>query len=102
MKKAAIATSLALAIVLSFSFAAVAPAQAQQLNLESLKCGEWLKAPKDTITVTLAWIDGYYKDEDADPVIDFDKLLKNSEKLAEACAKAPDRTLGDVAEELFG
>ena len=51
--------------------------------------------------MTLAWIDGYYMDQDADPIIDFDTLTRNSTKLAEACAKAPDKTLGDVAEDLF-
>ena len=94
--------ALCLPMTLPVSLAGSVPAQAQKLDLETLKCGEWLKAPKDTITVTLAWIDGYYKDEDADPVIDFDQLIKNSEKLAEACGRNLDKTVGEVAEELFG
>lgn len=96
MKKLILATSLA------FSLCVCGAAQAQKLDLDKVKCGEWLKAPQEVITLTLAWIDGYYKDEDADPVIDFTALQKNAEKLAAACAKSPDRMLGAVAEELFG
>ena len=98
MKNAAFAFSFAL----PFMLALTAPASAQKLDLEKVKCSEWLKAPPEVIGMTLAWIDGYYMDQDADPVIDFDKLTRNSKKLAEACAKAPDKTLGDVAEDLFG
>ena len=98
MKRIALVLSLALPL----AFTTALPASAQKLDLEKVKCGDWLKAPKDSIAITLAWLDGYYQDEDADPVIDFDKLTRNAEKLAEACAKNPDRMLGDMAESLFG
>lgn len=93
---------LALAFVLPAALALSPPASAQKLDLSKVKCEEWLKAPKETIAITLAWLDGYYADEDADSVIDFDKIGKDAEKLATACARNLDKTIGDVAEEVLG
>ena len=98
MKKTLLALSLVLPAALTFSL----PASAQKLDLGKVKCEEWLKAPKEAIGITLAWLDGYYADEDADAVIDFDKIAKDAEKLATACARNLDKTLGDVAEEVLG
>lgn len=98
MKLARIACAIAFPLALLMS----APASAQKLDLGKVKCGDWLKAPKEAIGVTLAWLDGYYPDQDADAIIDFDKIARDAEKLAEACAKSPDKMLGDVAEDVFG
>ena len=95
-------TSLALILALPAACLLTAPASAQKLDLGKVKCGDWLKMPKDNIAMTLVWLDGYYQDQDADPIIDFNKFGKNAEKLGEACSKSPGKSLGDVAEELFG
>ncbi len=95
-------TLLALAIALPAVFALSLPASAQKLDLGKVKCEEWLKSPKEMIVITLAWLDGFYADEDADSVIDFDKIAKDAEKLATACARNLDKTIGDVAEEVLG
>ena len=92
-----------LALTLTAStFVIASPASAQKLDLGKVKCEDWLKAPKESIGVTLAWLDGYYADQDSDPVIDFDKIAKDAEKLATACARNLDKSLGDVAEEILG
>lgn len=95
MKFSGIALALAIAFMAS-------PASAQKLDLGKVKCEDWLKAPKESIAITLAWLDGYYADQDADPVIDFDKIGKDAEKLGEACARNLDKTIGDVAEDILG
>ena len=79
-----------------------ATASAQVLDLNTVKCGEWLDSGKDNIGYTMAWIDGYYQDEDADPVIDFDKMKGKAEKLAAYCAINRSLGLGTAAERLFG
>ena len=90
-----------LAVAFPLGLFAPIAASADTLNLDKVKCGEWLSAPPDSIGMTLAWMNGYYMDEDADPVIDFDKLGADAKKLAEACKANPDKMLGGVAEELF-
>ncbi len=96
MKQALFAISLAATLLMP------AAASAQKLDLGKVKCGEWLKMSKDNIAMTLVWLDGYYQDEDADPVIDFNEFGKNAEKLAAACALNQDKSLGVVAEQLLG
>jgi acid stress chaperone HdeB len=77
-------------------------AQAEILDLNTVKCKDFLASSKDEISHTLAWLDGYYMDEDAPAIIDFDKLKSNSTKLAEYCTAHPDVGVGAAAEELFG
>jgi acid stress chaperone HdeB len=70
--------------------------------LNTVKCQEWLDSGKDNIGYTMAWLDGFYQDEDAAPIINFDKLKENAGKLADYCAANPTVGLGTAAEELFG
>jgi acid stress chaperone HdeB len=77
-------------------------AQAESLDLGTVKCKDFLAGSKDEISYTLAWLDGYYMDEDAPAIIDFDKLKTNAGKLGEYCAAHPDIGVGAAAEELFG
>ena len=37
----------------------------------------------------LMWLDGYYSEDDAPPIVDFDKMGENSKKLGEYCGKNP-------------
>jgi acid stress chaperone HdeB len=46
------------------------------------------------------WLAGYYSDEDAPPIVDFDKMKTDSEKLGEYCAKHPDDSIITAAEEV--
>ena len=77
-------------------------AKAESLDLDKVTCKDFLASSKEDMAYTLAWLDGFYKDEDAPSVIDFDKLKANSGKLGAYCAAHPDDTVGDAADELFG
>ena len=77
-------------------------ASAERIDLNTIKCGEWIESGKENIAYSMAWIDGYYQDEDADPVIDFDKMKAKAEKLGAFCAANRDLGLGTAAERLFG
>jgi acid stress chaperone HdeB len=91
-------TGLLLAALL---FAAPA-AYADKLDLSTIKCDDFVKASKDNIAVIITWLDGYYKDSDAPPVIDFDKFQKNSEKLGKYCGEHPDSGLITAADKTLG
>ena len=71
------------------------------VNLSKMSCKDFLDSGKDGITIIWAWLYGYYADQDADPVIDFDKLTAKGQALAEACQKAPDKDIISVAEDIY-
>ncbi len=80
----------------------MAAGRAEQLDLNTMKCKDFLQSSKEDIGYTLAWLDGYYKDEDDPPIIDFDKLKDDAGKLSSYCEQHPDTGVGAAAEELFG
>jgi acid stress chaperone HdeB len=77
------------------------PASAEQIDLSTSTCKQFLSSSKDDISITLAWLDAYYKDEDAPPVIDTEKLASNAKQLAEYCAANPTIGLITAADKLF-
>jgi acid stress chaperone HdeB len=90
------ASLLALASPASVSFA-----RAADIDLSTWTCKQFQSASKDDIGAILAWLDGYYKDEDDPPVIDATKFVDNAKKLAEYCAAHPDIGLITATDKLF-
>jgi hypothetical protein len=89
-------------LALAAALFAVAPAaQAQVVNLSKMTCKEFVGLKPDAITMLWAWLYGYYADDNADPVIDFDKLTAKGVALAEACKKTPDKDIISVAETIY-
>ena len=76
-------------------------ASAATIDLSTIKCKEFLAQSKEDIGLTLAWLDAYYKDEDAPAVIDTDKFVENAKKLGAYCAQNPDMGLITASDELF-
>jgi len=91
-------------IMLGFAafFVQTSFANAEVLDLSTVKCKDFLNSGKEEIGYTLAWLDGYYMDEDASAIIDFDKLKENAGKLSSYCTEHPEIGVGTAAEELFG
>jgi acid stress chaperone HdeB len=77
------------------------PARANDIDLSTWTCQHFVTANKDDIGVILAWLDGYYKDEDDPPVIDTTKFVDNAKKLGEYCAAHPDIGLITATDKLF-
>ena len=78
---------------------ASASASAQTLDLSTIKCKEFLESGKDNIAVIITWLDGYYKEKDDPPIIDFAKFGTNTEKLAKYCADNPTNGLITAADK---
>jgi HdeA/HdeB family len=74
-------------------------AHAQSLDLSRMTCKEFLdsdKVRKDTI---IAWLDGYYLDQNTTgPVMRFDKFAGDLQKLTEYCTPNPALELIDAAD----
>lgn len=77
------------------------PAMAEDIDLSAWTCKQFLSASKEDVGVILAWLDGYYKDEDDPPVIDTTKFVDNAKKLGEYCAAHPDIGLITATDKLF-
>ena len=81
--------------------AAASPVRAADIDLSTWTCKQFQSASKDDIGVILAWLDGYYKEEDDPPVIDTTKFVDNAKKLGEYCAAHPDIGLITATDKLF-
>ena len=74
---------------------------ATSIDLSTWTCAKFQAADKDDIGVILAWMDGYYRDEDDPPVIDTEKFVANAKKLGEYCSAHPEIGIVTAADELF-
>ena len=78
-----------------------APALAEDIDLSAWTCKQFLSAGKEDVGVILAWLDGYYKEEDEPPVINTEALVNNAKKLGQYCATHPDSDLIGATDKLF-
>jgi acid stress chaperone HdeB len=89
---------LIFAIGLVAAMAAIAtPAAADKLDFSKMTCGEFLKMSKDNIGLTMVWLEGFYTGQDADPVLDTDKMTADGASLGTYCATNPDTGFMDAA-----
>jgi acid stress chaperone HdeB len=89
------------AVLVAASLIAAAPAQAQKLDLSTITCKQFLESGKENISLILMWLTGFYADEDAPPIVDFDKMKTDAEKLGEYCGKNPATGLITAADEVL-
>ncbi|MDO9410957.1 MAG: HdeA/HdeB family chaperone [Pseudolabrys sp.] len=90
---------------LSFMLVAAAllsplPAQAQQLDLSTVTCKDFVTSDKETIGLILMWLEGYYSDQDAKPIVNFDKMKNDGAKLGQYCGKNPTHSLITAADDV--
>src|SRR5438105_15802051 len=90
---------VAAAFVVAVMLLAAPAAVADSLDLSTIKCKDFLTSSKDNIGVIITWLDGYYKEKDDPPIINFDTFTKNTEKLAKFCAANPDQGLITAADK---
>ncbi|MCB4769082.1 HdeA family protein [Ancylobacter sp. Lp-2] len=90
------------AVAAAALFLTVSPALADKWDLSTMTCQQFISQDKSTIGIILSWLDAYYKDEDAPPVIDTEKFVQNAEKLGTYCAANPQIGLITATDTLFG
>lgn len=88
-------------LLVAAALSAPLPAQAQQLDLATVTCKEFVTSDKDTIGLILMWLEGYYSEQDAKPIVDFDKMKANGGKLGEYCGKNPGHSLITAADDVI-
>jgi acid stress chaperone HdeB len=87
------------AIAIAAVLVAVTPVQAQKVDLSTITCKQFLEMNKESVGLILMWMAGYYADQDAPPVVDFEKMKEDAAKLAAYCGKNPSVGLITAAEE---
>jgi hypothetical protein len=88
-------------LVLGGLLASTAAAQ-NKVDLDRTTCKQFLEMPRDYTLVVLGWLQGYYLEENAEPVVDIEKVFADLLRLTEHCQGRPDEELMAAAEELFG
>jgi acid stress chaperone HdeB len=82
-----------------------APVHAEMLDLATLKCKEFIgisSSSKDRFELIMTWLEAYYSEENASPVIDFDKIREDGAKFGAYCKSNPDESVIDAADKLLG
>ncbi len=87
------------ALMIAAAMAVATPAHAQKVDLSTITCKQFLEMKTETVSLILMWMTGYYADQDASAVVDFDKMKEDAGKLAAYCAKNLDIGLITAAEE---
>jgi len=83
-------------------FVCASTAQAQVVDLSKTTCKEFVESGKDGIMIIWSWLYGYYSDQNADPIIDFGKLVQQGQKLADFCKANPTADVITGAKPIYG
>lgn len=76
-------------------------ANADDLDFSKIKCSDFVSAPKDQISIILAWLEGYYTKENDPPVIHVDKMQADAKKLGEYCGAHGDDNIIHAADTVM-
>src|SRR5215207_11685621 len=79
-----------------------APAQAVVLDLSTMTCKQFLEGGDDTIKMVLSWMDGWYKGDSDEAIIDTDVFIENAKQFGSFCAKNPTISIVNAAEKILG
>ncbi len=79
-----------------------APANATKLDLATMSCKQFLESGDDTIKLVLTWLDGWYKGDEDNALIDTDVFVENAKKFGTYCGKNPAVSIVTAADEILG
>jgi len=79
-----------------------ASANAVVLDLYTMTCKQFVESDKDTITMMLTWLDGWYKGDSDEAKIDTDVFVENAKKFGTYCGKNPTMSIVNAAESVLG
>lgn len=79
-----------------------APAHAVVLDLSTMTCKQFVEGSQDEIKMVLTWMDGWYKGDSDEAIIDTDVFVENAKKFGTFCAKNPTISIVNAAEKILG
>src|SRR5262249_54859754 len=105
--KACFAQEIAMKTAASLMFAALllatpVPANAVVLDLSTMSCKQFLESGDDPIKLVLTWMDGCYKGDSDEAIIDTNVFVENAKKFGAYCATNPTVSIVNAAEAILG
>ncbi len=79
-----------------------APAHAVVLDLSTMTCKQFLEGGDDAIKMVLTWMDGWYKGDSDEAIIDTDVFVENGKKFGTFCRANPSISIVNAAEKILG
>ncbi|NVN84650.1 MAG: hypothetical protein HXX15_01065 [Rhodopseudomonas sp.] len=78
------------------------PANAVVLDLATMSCKQFVDSGPDEIKMVLTWLDGWYKGDSDEAVIDTEEFVENAKKFGAYCATNPTISIVTAAEKILG
>jgi acid stress chaperone HdeB len=94
-------TTLSLLLAAAVSLSSM-PAHAVKWDLSTMSCKQFLESGEDNIQVVLTWMDGWYKGDEDNAIIDTDVFIDNAKKFGAYCGKNPTASIVTAADEVLG
>ena len=94
-----ITASILLAAALALSSV---PASAEVFDLSTMTCKQFVESGDDTIKLVLTWMDGWYKGDSDEAIIDTEVFVANAKKFGAYCGKNPTISIVNAAEAVLG
>ena len=79
-----------------------APANAVVLDLSTMSCKQFIEGGDDTIKMVLTWMDGWYKGDEDNAIIDTEMFVENAKQFGTYCGKNPNVSIVTAADEVLG
>jgi acid stress chaperone HdeB len=79
-----------------------APAHAVVLDLSTMTCKQFVDGDSDEIKMVLTWLDGWYKGDSDEAIIDTDVFVANAKKFGVFCRANPSISIVNAAEKILG
>jgi acid stress chaperone HdeB len=78
------------------------PARAVVLDLLTMSCKQFVEGGDDEIKMVLTWMDGWYKGDEENAIIDTDVFVENAKQFGSYCGKNPNVSIVTAADEVLG
>jgi acid stress chaperone HdeB len=93
-----------MSVILFAAFVALssAPAHAVVLDLSTMTCKQFIEGGDDEIKMVLTWMDGWYKGDEDEAIIDTEVFVANAKKFGTFCAANPSISIVNAAEKILG
>ena len=78
-----------------------APARAEVIDFSKITCKQFFDTHKSDVSVILAWLNGYSREENDPPIFDTNEFAAAAKKFTDYCAAHPAVSLMAAAEEIF-
>jgi acid stress chaperone HdeB len=94
-------TTISMPFAAAFALSSV-PAKAVVLDLSTMTCKQFIEGGDDEIKMVLTWMDGWYKGDEDEAIIDTDVFVDNAKKFGTFCAANPTISIVNAAEKILG